>query len=62
MNQSQLPLSAALEDWPLIKQRWQAWWHQEIVDRPVIQITAPRDGAGPAQGLDVGMCQGVCNN
>jgi hypothetical protein len=42
-----------IEDWAAIKQRWQGWWQGEMYDRPLLCLRAPRNGAGPAQGLDV---------
>jgi 5-methyltetrahydrofolate--homocysteine methyltransferase len=42
-----------LEDWPTVKKRWEAFWEQGLYDRPLLQVTAPRDGAPPAEGLDV---------
>ncbi len=30
-----------LPDWPTIRQRLEAFWAMEIIDRPVIQVTAP---------------------
>lgn len=32
------------EDWGTAKQRLLAWWDREIIDRVVIQVTAPRPG------------------
>ncbi|HUU26970.1 MAG TPA: hypothetical protein VM123_04090 [archaeon] len=32
------------EDWEQVKERMLAWWEGEIVDRVVLQVTAPRDG------------------
>jgi 5-methyltetrahydrofolate--homocysteine methyltransferase len=32
------------DDWEKAKNRFKAWWEGEIIDRPVIQITAPRKG------------------
>lgn len=32
-------------DWPEARQRMLAWWEGELVDRAVIQVTAPRDNA-----------------
>ncbi len=31
-------------DWQIAEQRLDAWWHGEIIDRAVIQVTAPREG------------------
>jgi hypothetical protein len=33
-------------DWQTAQQRLDAWWHGEIFDRAVIQVTAPRDSIG----------------
>ncbi|HUT75472.1 MAG TPA: hypothetical protein VM221_11655 [Armatimonadota bacterium] len=33
------------EDWGTVKQRWEAWWEQQLHDRVLICVTAPRDGA-----------------
>lgn len=30
------------EDWEKTQQRFKAWWKQEIIDRVVIQVYAPR--------------------
>jgi len=30
------------EDWENSKKRWEAFWQQEVFDRPVMRITAPR--------------------
>jgi hypothetical protein len=32
------------EDWERAQERIQAWWNGEIIDRAVIQVTAPREG------------------
>jgi hypothetical protein len=32
------------EDWPAARERLEAWWDGEILDRVVIQITAPKAG------------------
>ena len=34
-------------DWAQAARRLEAWWDREIVDRAVIQVTAPRDGVTP---------------
>lgn len=31
-----------LEDWDKSKQRFEAWWHGEVIDRPLLQVIAPR--------------------
>jgi hypothetical protein len=42
-----------VEDWPTVKQRWGAFWEHGLYDRPLLQITAPRDGAPPSlAGVD----------
>jgi hypothetical protein len=33
---------AGIDNWPLIQQRYEAWWQCEVVDRVLIGITAPR--------------------
>jgi len=35
-----------LADWPVIRQRLEAFWAREILDRPIIQVTAPLPDAG----------------
>jgi hypothetical protein len=35
------------EDWQEAERRCEAWWHGEIIDRAVVQATAPRPDAGP---------------
>ncbi len=37
------------DDWQQAEQRMEAWWQGEIVDRAVIQVTAPRAGTGLSQ-------------
>ncbi len=44
-QQRQQPLSQLVEDWPMVKRRWEAWWHGDLVDRAIIQVTAPRQAA-----------------
>jgi hypothetical protein len=36
-------------DWPLAARRLEAWWDGAIVDRAVIQVTAPREGVLPRE-------------
>lgn len=36
------------DDWDQARARLEAWWAGEVVDRPVILVTAPRDGAPPS--------------
>ena len=31
------------DDWPLIQQRYEAWWEGEAIDRALVSITAPRE-------------------
>jgi hypothetical protein len=31
-----------VEDWGTVRQRFEAWWQQGVVDRPLIGVTAPR--------------------
>src|SRR3989339_483573 len=40
------------EDWPEARQRLLAWWEGELVDRAVIQVTAPREGREPDNRWD----------
>ena len=40
------------EDWQEAQERMEAWWQGEILDRAVIQVTAPRDGVVPPPGPD----------
>lgn len=35
------------EGWEDIKKRYEAWWHADLYDRPLLHVTAPRDGAPP---------------
>ena len=35
------------EDWQTIKKRFNCWWANEVYDRAVVQVTAPRAGARP---------------
>ncbi len=35
------------EDWDAAQNRLLAWWEQEVIDRVVVQVTAPRDGVTP---------------
>lgn len=42
-------------DWERAEERTQAWWHREVLDRAVIQVTAPKAGqvgAGDAPSAD----------
>jgi 5-methyltetrahydrofolate--homocysteine methyltransferase len=36
-------------DWREAEERTQAWWQREVIDRPVLQVRAPRKGVTPAQ-------------
>jgi hypothetical protein len=36
-----------VEDWPAVKRRWDAFWEHGLVDRPLLQVTAPRDRVEP---------------
>jgi len=40
------------EDWPQVQERYEAWWHGEIVDRAVIQVIAPREIPESDEGFD----------
>jgi 5-methyltetrahydrofolate--homocysteine methyltransferase len=37
-----MALESIVEDWSRVKQRWEAWWNCELVDRPLVCVTAPR--------------------
>ena len=41
-------IETIVEDWPLVKKRWEAWWNCELFDRVVTCISAPRDHVQPA--------------
>lgn len=41
-------IETIIEDWPAVKNRWEAWWNCDLFDRVVICISAPRDGVQPA--------------
>ena len=40
------------EDWPQARERYEAWWQGEIVDRAVIQVIAPREPLKPGGSFD----------
>jgi len=42
-----MPIEELVEDWQAVKLRWQAWWQQELVDRVLVALTAPRQGVKP---------------
>lgn len=31
-----------VRNWPRVQERYEAWWHGDVLDRPVIQIRAPK--------------------
>jgi len=33
------------ENWEMSKKRYEAWWENDVLDRPIIRVTAPLDGA-----------------
>jgi len=35
------------QDWPQVQERYEAYWHGEIIDRPLVKVTAPRPSAEP---------------
>jgi hypothetical protein len=37
-------MEASVEDWSIVKKRWEAWWDCDMFDRVVTCISAPRDG------------------
>jgi hypothetical protein len=36
-------------DWERVKERWEHWWAGGCLDRPLLQLSAPRDGAPAAE-------------
>jgi len=48
-----MSMDKILDDWPMVKERWAAWWEGEMVDRPLLQVFAPKDGATPGEPQDV---------
>jgi hypothetical protein len=38
------PIDRIQEDWEMTKQRYTNWWTQELVDRALVQVTAPKSG------------------
>ncbi|NLF02225.1 MAG: hypothetical protein GX601_14735, partial [Anaerolineales bacterium] len=49
-----MSIEQIVEDWPTVQERWRAWWEQDLVDRPVVCVTAPREGMPAAQVEPVG--------
>ena len=43
------------DDWPQAQQRYDAWWHGEIVDRAVIRLIAPRKPLEPEEAFEYPM-------
>ena len=37
------------DNWPRIQERYEAWWQGELLDRPLIRITAPKVRATPEE-------------
>ena len=40
------------EYWPRIRERYEAFWHGEILDRPLLWLQAPKKNAPPAPAED----------
>lgn len=40
------------ENWPLIRKRYEAFWHGEVIDRPLLWVTAPGAAPAPAEAED----------
>jgi 5-methyltetrahydrofolate--homocysteine methyltransferase len=38
------------DDWQQAEERMRAWWNGAVLDRAVVRVTAPRDGAEPVAG------------
>jgi len=47
------------DDWPQARERYDAWWHGEIVDRAAIRVVAPRKPLKPGETPDYLMEPGV---
>ena len=39
---------ALKQDWDLVQQRYEAWWAGEMLDRPIVKVTAPKRPSDPA--------------
>ena len=48
-----MSIERIVEDWPRVKERWEAWWEGEMCDRVLLCVTAPRDGTPPREEPDV---------
>ena len=48
-----MKLDHVVEDWLVVKKRWEVSWQHGPYDRPLIQVRAPRDGVAPSEDLDV---------
>ncbi|MHB0856089.1 MAG: uroporphyrinogen decarboxylase/cobalamine-independent methonine synthase family protein [Anaerolineae bacterium] len=42
----------SVRDWPRIRERYDAWWEGALLDRPIVQITAPRQPLEPDRPVD----------
>jgi hypothetical protein len=40
------------EDWPAAQRRFIAWWQGAVLDRPGLQVTAPRSDIVPQPVLE----------
>jgi len=40
-----------VEDWPMVKRRWAAWWERRIIDRPLMCVVVNCESQ--AQGRDL---------
>jgi hypothetical protein len=38
------PIESVKEDWGIVKKRFEYWWANELYDRALVSVTAPRDG------------------
>jgi hypothetical protein len=36
-----------VDEWPIVKRRWEAFWEHGLYDRPLVQVRAPREGVEP---------------
>ena len=68
--------SEFVQDWEMTKKRFEAWWHNETIDRPVVFMQVPREkprwplrpmpGPGEAEAsryyLDAQLCVDAAEN
>lgn len=42
-----------VDDWNTVKERWLAFWNCDMLDRPVLQLSAPKKGAPPVTDAEL---------